>query len=83
MTKFNFNLSSADKSTTYSTKRPLTNNEIFYLSRLFVEIAESSDIIPEETFSAMADIQKQMETDPRLSDKQIEYVESVHTRYIK
>jgi cob(I)alamin adenosyltransferase len=81
MTKFNFDLSSADKSTIFSTKHPLTNDEIFYLSGLFAEIAEASDKIPEDVFNAMGDIQTQMETDGRLSQKQIEYIEQVVSKY--
>jgi hypothetical protein len=81
MTKYAYDLNKLTDINTYSSKYFLSDDEIFYMARLFTSIAENSESIPEDIFNAMADIQSQFEKDHRLSQKQISYVDKIHTKY--
>lgn len=77
MTKFNFDLSANP----FSTKQPLDKDEIFLLSSYFTAIAKNHKLIPDDVLSDMADIQKQFESNHRLSEKQVNYVTGIAKEY--
>lgn len=79
--KYNFDLSKVNGENPFSTKQPLSKDEIFLISSYFSTIAENVDYIPEDAFLDMVDIQKQFESNHMLSKKQISYIENVYNKY--
>jgi hypothetical protein len=77
MTKFNLSLTDNP----YSSRHPLTPDEIRKYEFIFMEMEDNDASIPPKINDDMQNIMKQFLKDNKMSDKQMEYVKDIYDKY--